>query len=182
MNKIFAIIGPAGSGKTSLVKELQRRGIPKMVSYTTRPPKPDETDGVDYHFVNSEGFVKAQPFEKVSYGGYLYGLRKEEILDKVNQFPISVVDVDMEGVIQLKKLLGERLESICVLVDKETIFSRFMMHGDKLEDVKSRIEKAETLGEYDDWQCADHVVKNTGTIEMSIIQILAIMGRVKAVD
>ena len=179
MNKVYAILGPAGSGKSALVQELRRRGIPKIVSHTTRPPKPGEADGVDYHFVSSEEFAKVHPFEKVSYGGYLYGLSKEEVMEKVNKYTVSIVDVDMEGVAQLKKLLGARLESIFLLVDKDTIFSRFMLHGDKLEDVKRRIEQAEALGEFDNWQSADYVVKNTGPMEVALLQLLAIMGQVK---
>ena len=179
MNKVYAILGPAGSGKSALVQELRRRGIPKIVSHTTRLPKTGEINGVDYHFVSNEEFTKVHPFEKVSYGGYLYGLSKEEVMEKINKYTVSIVDVDMEGVAQLKKLLGTRLESIFLLVDRETIFSRFMMHGEKLEDVKRRIEQAEALGEFDNWRSADYVVKNTGPMEVALLQILAIMGQVK---
>lgn len=178
MNKVFALIGPAGSGKSSLAKELGRRGVPSLVSHTTRPPKPGEREGVDYYFVDSAQFAKAQPFEKVSNAGYLFGLTKEEVMQKMNQNSACTVDIDMDGLTQLKRMIGESLESIFILVDKETIFSRFMMHGDKLEDVRARIDKAEAKGEYDNWQIADHVVKNTGTMENSILQILAIMGKV----
>ena len=179
MSKVYAIIGPAGSGKSSLVQELRCRGIPKIVSHTTRPPKTGETYGVDYYFDSVDDFVKVHPFERVSYNGYLYGLSKEEVMEKISQYPVSTVDVDLEGVVQLKKLLGDRLESIFILVDKETIFSRFMMHGDKLEDVKRRIEEDEARGEFNNWQSADHVVKNTGVMDVAVIQLLAIMGQVR---
>ena len=92
------------------------------------------------------------------------------------------MDIDRGGYEQLKKLIGDRLESIFILVDKETIFSRFMMNGEKLEDVKARIDYAEANGEYDNWQVADHVVKNTGEVDRAVLQLLAIMGRVQPID
>jgi len=149
-----------------------------IVSHTTRPAKPGELNGVDYYFVDSNEFTKARTFERVSYGGYLFGLTKEEVTQKMNQHPACSVDIDRAGFDQLKKLIGERLESIFILVDKETIFSRFMLRGEKLEDVKARIDLAESKGEYENWRIADHVVKNTGAIETSVLQILAIMGKV----
>ena len=179
INKIYALIGPAGSGKSALVKELRKQGIPMLVSHTTRPPKAGEQHGVDYYFVNGEQFAQARPFERVSYKGYLFGMTKEEVTQKLNQYPASTVDIDREGLEQLKKLIGDRLESIFILVDKETIFSRFMMNGEKLEDVKARIDYAEAQGEYDNWRIADHVVKNTGDVNRAVLQILAIMGKVK---
>lgn len=178
IGKVYALIGPAGSGKSSLVKELRQRGVPMLVSHTTRTPKPGERDGVDYYFVNSDQFAKARPFEKVLYAGHLFGLTKEEVTGKMDQYPACTVDIDMEGLIQLKRMLADRLESIFILVDKETIYSRFMMNGEKLEEVKARIYYAEAKGEYDNWRVADHVVKNTGSIECSVLQILAIMGKV----
>ena len=75
-----------------------------------------------------------------------------------------------------------RLVPAFILVDKETIFSRFMMSGEKYEDVKARIDYAEAKGEYDNWRIADHVVKNTGAIDRTVLQILAIMGKVKPTD
>ncbi len=178
MNKVYALIGPAGSGKSLLAKELGRRGIPALVSHTTRPPKPGERDGEDYYFVTGDQFAKAQPFEKVSNAGYLFGLTKEEVMNKMSRNSACIVDIDMAGITQLKRMIGDSLESIFILVDKETIYSRFMMQGDKLEEVKARIDAAEAKGEYDSWRVADHVVKNTGSVESSVLQILAIMGKV----
>ena len=182
INKVFALIGPAGSGKSALVKELRKHGIPMLVSHTTRPAKTGEQNGVDYYFVNSEQFAQARPFERISYNGYLFGMTKEEVTRNLTQYPASTVDIDRDGFDQLKKLIGERMESIFILVDKESIFSRFMMNGEKLEDVKARIDYAEAKGEYDNWRIADHVVKNTGALDRTVLQILAIMGKVKPAD
>ena len=56
---LFVLAAPSGGGKTSLVKALLERepGMRLSVSYTTRPPRPGETDGVDYHFVDEPAFT-----------------------------------------------------------------------------------------------------------------------------
>ena len=56
---LFVLAAPSGAGKTSLVRALLERepGIRLSVSYTTRPPRPGEADGVDYHFVDEPRFL-----------------------------------------------------------------------------------------------------------------------------
>ena len=53
------LIGPQGSGKTTLAKELERRGYEQIIAYTTRPPRDNEIEGVDYHFVTDAEFEDA---------------------------------------------------------------------------------------------------------------------------
>ena len=56
---LFVVAAPSGGGKTSLTRALldRDRGIRLSVSYTTRPPRPGEQEGVDYHFVSTERFM-----------------------------------------------------------------------------------------------------------------------------
>ena len=56
---LYVIAAPSGGGKTSLVNALLERepGIRLSVSYTTRPPRPGEKDGVHYHYVDEAGFM-----------------------------------------------------------------------------------------------------------------------------
>lgn len=175
MNKVYAIIGPPASGKSTLVKALREQQIPAIISHTTRPPRKEEQTGVDYHFVDKETFLQLSLIEKVSYSGHFYGLSKEEVLHKVKENTISVVELDQRGLEQLKKLLGERLVSICLFADKETILSRYVLQGDYDQNINRRIEYAEAAGEFVNWQMADYVVKNTGQLAAAIRQVLAIM-------
>lgn len=52
LHNIIAIVGPSGSGKTTIALAMQRAGIPQIVSYTTRPTRPGETNGVEHFFVS----------------------------------------------------------------------------------------------------------------------------------
>lgn len=176
MNKVYAIIGPPASGKTSIVKELGKYGIPELVSHTTRQPQQGEKNGVDYHFVDKEQFSQTTLVERVDYSGYFYGLSKAEVLNKINKYPITVVDVELAGLEQLKKLLSERLESIFIMVDKSAIIDRSIVRGDNPESINGRIAYAETNREFDNWQTADYVVKNMSSLDVAVRQILAIMG------
>lgn len=176
MNKVYAIIGPPASGKTSIVKELGKYGIPEMISHTTRSPQLNEQHGKDYYFVSNEEFGQIQLIERVNYSGFFYGLSKAEVLEKIKKYPITTVAVDAQGLEQIKKLLGERVESIFIMVDKNTIIERVIARGDNPDSVKRRIAYAEAKGEFDNWQIADHVVKNTVSLDAAVRQILAIMG------
>ena len=74
--------------------------------------------------------------------------------------------------------MGERVTSIYIMVDKATIIDRITVQGGNIEWIKKRIEYAENAGEFDNWQIADYVVKNTISLEVSTRQVLAIMGLV----
>lgn len=178
MNKVYAIIGPPASGKTSIVKAVAEFGVPTLISHTTRAPKAGEKNGVDYYFVNKEAFSTMSFMEKTSYADHLYGLTKEEVLNKIKLYPVSVVDIDLAGFGQLKKLLGERLNSIYTLVDKDVIINRYILQGEESLNIKQRLEYAEKNGEFNNWQIADYVVKNTAQLEITVRQVLAIMGLV----
>lgn len=178
MNKLYAIIGPPASGKSLIVKKLKEHGLPVLISHTTRPARKDEQNGFDYYFVDKNEFGKMNFIEKASYSNHFYGITKEEVLSKINKYPATVVDIDLNGLEQLKKLLGNRLESVYTLVDKDTIIVRYLEQGEDVAVINQRIEYAEKKGEFNNWQIADHVVKNTGSIETAVRQILAIMNLV----
>ena len=176
MNKIYAVMGPPASGKSAIIKEVCRYGVVEMISHTTRKPGRGEQNGLDYYFVSEEEFSKIQLVERIHYSGNYYGLSKEEVLKKVKQYPVTVVAVDRHGLEQLKKIMGERVASIYIMVDKETIIDRITVQGGNIEEIKRRIEYAEKEGEFNDWKVADCVVKNTGSLDLAARQVLAIMG------
>lgn len=176
MNKVFVIIGPPASGKTAIAAKLASLGIPEMVSHTTREQREGEIHGVNYYFVSKDEFSSLELIERVTYSGQYYGLSKAEVIKKVNEHPISIVVVERSGLEQIKKLLGTRVESIFIMIDDVTIIERMLNRGEANEHIQKRFEYAKKNGEFDNWQIADYVVKNTKTIEDAVRQIMAIMG------
>jgi len=77
---MICIVGQSGSGKSALCEALTKHGYERVVTYTTRPPRPDEVDGVDYHFVDDDFFDEhISDFLEVStYRGWHYGSMKKD--------------------------------------------------------------------------------------------------------
>jgi guanylate kinase len=105
---LFVISAPSGAGKTSLCKEIVDiiPGLRHSVSYTTRPMRKGEVDGVDYHFVDAEifaGMVAADAFaEWAEVHGNRYGTALAT-LDNARQTGCDLLlDIDCQGAIQLK--------------------------------------------------------------------------------
>lgn len=176
MNKIYAIIGPHAAGKTTIISKLRTQGIPFIVSHTTRKPRSYEKDGREYYFVSKEDFFKLDLVEKVTYQGEYYGIAKNELLAKMQLSKINTVMVEQSGYKQLKKLLGERLESIYIMVDYVTMVERMLNDKETNDQIKKQLEYTETNGELENWKLTNHVVKNINNINITINQILAIMG------
>ncbi len=86
---LFVVSGPAGSGKTSLVRHIvtQHRDLRRVVTTTTREPRPGEIDGADYHFKSRSEFErliqKGAFVEHAEYNNNFYGLTKKELEERV---------------------------------------------------------------------------------------------------
>ncbi len=107
---LFVITAPSGAGKTSLVDELLKKepNIRLSPSYTTRPPRAGEADGVDYHFVTRDKFEKmiaAGDFLEYAnvYGNY-YGTSKSWIESELRGHHDVLLEIDWQGARQLRAL------------------------------------------------------------------------------
>ena len=104
---VFVITGPSGCGKSTLIKRVRRAlgGLAFSVSHTTRPPRPSETDGVDYHFVTERVFermVREKRFlEHARVHGNLYGTSRAEVAKKGRAGDI-ILDIDVQGARQVR--------------------------------------------------------------------------------
>jgi guanylate kinase len=103
--RIVVISGPSGAGKTTLVKRLFQRcdRLVPSVSATTRPPRPGEQDGVDYHFLTPEEFARRQQagqfiecFEVFGHG-YWYGTLWNEVTPSLEAGKWVVLEIDVQG-------------------------------------------------------------------------------------
>ena len=100
---LVLIIGPGGVGKDTIVNEMVKRyNYNKSISYTTRRPRPNEKDGIDYHFVTKDEFnrmIEEDMFlEYVEFNGNYYGTPSNYNDDEIN-----LLIVDVQGGLSLRK-------------------------------------------------------------------------------
>ncbi len=104
---LLVVSGPSGSGKTTLCRRLADSGdVRYSISCTTRPPRPGELDGRDYHFLGRADFetrLAAGDFlEHAEVHGNLYGSLKSEVLSHLDAGVDMVMDIDVQGAAQIR--------------------------------------------------------------------------------
>jgi guanylate kinase len=107
--RLYVISAPSGTGKTTILKRVMEK-FPQMefsVSYTTRPPRPDEQEGIDYHFVSREAFqemIQAGAFAEwtEAHGNY-YGTSRDFLDDCLDRGVDVILDIDTQGAEQIQK-------------------------------------------------------------------------------
>lgn len=107
--RLFVISAPSGAGKTTLLKGVMARlpGLSFSVSHTTRPPRPGEHAGIDYHFVSREEFLamidKGWFLEYAEVHGNLYGTSRSAV-DRQRRTGVDVIlDIDVQGASILRR-------------------------------------------------------------------------------
>jgi guanylate kinase len=106
---LFVISAPSGAGKTSLCKEVIDffPSLRQSVSYTTRPMRPGEVDGIDYHFVTAEVFAamveRGEFAEWAEVHGNRYGTALSTLAEAMTQGEDVLLDIDCQGAEQLRQ-------------------------------------------------------------------------------
>jgi guanylate kinase len=112
---IIAIVGPSGSGKTTLSLFLYGRyGIPYVCSYTTRPMRDGEMNGVEHIFVTEDDVPdQSEMIAYTVFGGYQYWATKSQVKD------VTSYVIDEKGLIYLKEKFGDEFNVLTVYVTRE---------------------------------------------------------------
>ena len=182
MGKLVIFSAPSGSGKTTIVKQLLKR-FPQFefsISATSRQPRGQEQNGVDYHFMSNEEFKERVArgefveWEEV-YAGTCYGTLKSEMERIWAKGNVIIFDVDVMGGINLKKLFGKDACSMFIMPPSvEELERRLRGRGTDSEDViQKRIAKAEfELSKSPEF---DHIVVND-VLEDAVEEATAIIS------
>lgn len=150
-NKIILITAPSGAGKTSIVKHLIGRfsSLAFSVSATTRPPRVNEKDGVDYYFINEETFeqkIREKEFLEwqMVYEGRYYGTLKSEINRLWLSGRVPVLDLDVNGAIHVMQHYPVNTLAIFVQAPSiEELRRRLIGRGSETsESLQARIDKS----------------------------------------
>ena len=113
---LILISAPSGGGKTTLCQQLlaARPGMTRVVTCTTRPPRPGEQDTVDYHFLDAASFLKRVQagnfLEHATVYGHSYGTLKSEVLGKLRQGKDVLLNVDVQGAATIRQKATEDAE------------------------------------------------------------------------
>ncbi len=148
---LIVVSGPSGCGKTSVVKALCQAEPTLMhsISATTRPPRPGEVDGVNYHFLSSsefEALIKQGGFlESARYGEHHYGTLNSEVEPKITEGKDVVLEIDVHGGMQVKSFSLKRV-SIFILPPSFAVMEK-RLRGRKTEsnlEIQQRLQRAKS--------------------------------------
>lgn len=146
---IFIVSAPAGTGKTTLVQRLATEfpSIIASISYTTRPPRKGEIQGVHYHFVSEAEFlakIEADDFlEYVQLHGVYYGTSLQWMNQQLNNGKHVVLVIDTQGALKLKEQsvgISIFIHPPTLEVTKKRLIQR---QTEKLEEIERRVEWAQ---------------------------------------
>ena len=150
--KLFIFSAPSGSGKSTIVQHLVKLDLDLAfsISATSRPPRGDEIDGREYHFISPESFrlkIENNDFiewEEV-YPGQFYGTQKSEVDRIWNSGQHALFDIDVVGGLNLKKEYGKQALSVFIKPPSlEELEQRLLVRGtDDARALKERLGKAE---------------------------------------
>lgn len=148
---VFVVAAPSGAGKTSLVAALLEKvpGLQLSISYTTRPPRPNDIDGQDYHFVSQERFQEmlaaGEFLEHAEVYGHYYGTSKTWVQDQLNQGQDIVLEIDWQGARQIRYFFPRHAQLIFILPPSHAVLEERLLtrQGDSHKVVAERMQVAQ---------------------------------------
>ena len=187
---LIIISSPSGTGKTSICKKIINRDkrIKLSVSHTTRSPRDNEMNGVDYFFVSSDEFdskILDQSFlEYARVFGNFYGTSKNNVKDLLSKDFDVLFDIDWQGAAQiLKSNLAKIVTIFLVPPSKEVVLERLEERSNETGDNYNAVQKR--MSEYENEMSHaneyDHIVVNDN-IEECADKVLNIIENERILD
>lgn len=171
---MIVLVGESASGKSSIEKSLvDNYGYKKIVSYTTRQPRQGEIDGIDYHYISENQFIKLQNegyFAEVGeYNGWHYGTAKNDCISD------KVAVVTPHGLRQLVKIPNLDIHAFYINVPRRDRLIKILQRGDNIEEAYRR--SLSDVGQFDGISDeVDYIISNenyTKSIDEMTKEVLA---------
>jgi len=164
---MLVLSGPSASGKSEIVKILtEKYDLKKLVTYTTRPPRLGEINGIDYNFVTVDEFLKLKAnnefLETTYYNNNYYGSRLADINFE------KIVILDPSGVNVFREILKEKIVVVFLTAPESLRIERMRKRGDDEKIIEKRILNDRTTFTLDKYQHIDYIYHNE-TIELDAL-------------
>ncbi|HZU95732.1 MAG TPA: guanylate kinase [Planctomycetota bacterium] len=146
--RIVIVSGPAGVGKTTICEQLLKRpNFVRSISVTTRGPRPNEREGIDYEFWNKVAFEKNRDegvfLEWAVYDGNYYGTRRGPVEERLRQGKNVICNIEVQGAAQIRKLGLHVISFFLLPPSTEVLRQRIARPGLSPEVIERRMKTAE---------------------------------------
>ena len=173
---LVVLVGPSGSGKTSVAERL---GYPRVLTTTTRLPRPGEVDGKDYHFISKaqfeEGIAKGDFLEHATVHGNYYGSSKSSIYSALEASEHATIILDVHGARAIRFQSAIKAQALFLMPPSPWrlhLTRRLMIRGDSPQVIDRRMETAEEeikqAGEFDHLIISDNIDRMIAEIKQCI--------------
>jgi len=147
--QIFVVSGPSGSGKSTLIREVREKvlDLGYSISHTSRPPRGQEKNGVEYHFVSKENFQKmidnGDFVEWAEVYQDLYGTSVSSLRSQITVGLDVIMDIDVQGARNIKEYFKEAVLIYALPPSLEVLEKRLRERGtDDEKAIRTRLKKA----------------------------------------
>jgi len=183
---LFIISAPSGAGKTSLVKVLCEDNISlrTSVSFTTRPIRPGEENGVHYHFVNHDDFEamleRSEFLESANVFGNYYGTSQVWVEEQLNAGIDVILEIDWQGALQVRKLLPDSVSIFILPPSRQALEERLNGRGqDDAEVIAKRMAQAkDEMSHYSEFEYL--VINDDFNVALSELRTIITAQRLRA--
>ena len=191
---LIVISGPSGAGKGTICERLKEhnKNIWLSTSMTTREPRGNEKNGVEYFFVTEEEFKK-----KIEEDGFLeyaivhnnkyYGTPKDKIADKLNEGKDVILEIDIQGALEIQEKINDALFIFIMPPSMEILKDRLMKRNTESEDkvlerFKTAYKEINEVTKYNYVVINDRIDVATSKVEAIITAEKCRVDRIEEVD
>ena len=177
---MFVMSSPSGAGKTTLARELMAKesGLQMSVSVTTRPKRPGEIDGKDYHFIDKARFdamaAKNELLEHAPVFDYFYGTPRAPVEAALSKGRDVLFDIDWQGTQQLREKARADVVSVFILPPSAADLEKRLHTRAQDSDVVIRGRMNRASHEMSHWAEYDYIIINR-TVDDAFAEVRAIL-------